>query len=469
MLPRMPFRDHSRLNLTRSLTSTLALAPPLVLTLVLLASPSVAHAQHRHEHDAPPAQEHQQAGQQHEHAQGEASLCDCPLGREGAGTSWQPDATIVHPRAFAFGDWQVAAHAQVSAVFANEDGPRGDEQFYSTNHVMISGRRRAGAGVFGVRSMWSLEPAMGKRGYPLLLQTGETADGVTPLVDRQHPHDFPMELAATYSRPFAGDRGIYVYAAAVGSPALGPPTFMHRASAIALPVSPITHHWFDSSHVTFGVVTFGAIVSPKVKIEASVFRGREPDQHRWGFETPRLDSFSFRLSVNPTPYLSFQVSGGQLDDVEQLHPGADMAKLSASAAFSRQWTNLSVDALAAWGRNKRSPSSFPVPGGIYFMPGAVAQAGLLEATVRVKARHALVGRFEHADKDELFPLNDPRHITLFGVTRVTAGYIFDVLRTTDAVVGVGGGASWNRVASGARADYGGSPRAFHLFVNLSTH
>jgi hypothetical protein len=451
MLPRMPFRAP-----TLSITT---------LTLTMLFFASAAHAQHRHEADAGPVT----SGQQHEHGQAEASLCDCPLGREGAGTSWQPDATIVHPRTFALGDWQLAAHAQLSAVFADEDGPRGDDKFFSTNHVMISGRRRAGAGVFGVRTMWSLEPAMGKRGYPLLLQTGETADGVTPLVDRQHPHDLPMELAATYSRPFGVDRGLYLYAAAVGTPALGPPTFMHRASAVSLPISPITHHWFDSSHVTFGVVTFGVIVSAKAKIEASVFRGREPDQERWGFEKPGLDSFSFRLSVNPTPHLSLQVSGGQLDDAEQLHPGADMAKLTASASFSRQWARLSVDALAAWGRNKRSPSSFPVPGGIYFMPGAVAQAGLLEATVRVAARHALVGRFEHADKDELFPLNDPRHVTLFGVTRATAGYIFDVVRTSDAVVGVGGAASWNRVARDARADYGGSPRAFQLFVNLSTH
>jgi hypothetical protein len=460
LLPRMPPRD------------SLLFITTLSLTLFLLASPSPADAQHRHEdpeQPRPPRTVASAPGHEHAQAEAEAVLCDCPLGREGSGTSWQPDATSVHLRTFALGDWQLAAHAQVSAVFADEDGPRGDDKFFSTNHVMISGHRRAGAGVFGLRSMWSLEPAMGRRGYPLLLQTGETADGVTPLVDRQHPHDLPMELAATYSRPFGDDRGLYLYAAAVGTPALGPPTFMHRASAVSLPVSPITHHWFDSSHVTFGVVTLGVIVSPKAKIEASVFRGREPDQERWGFEKPGLDSFSFRLSVNPTPYLALQVSGGQLDDAEQLHPGADMAKLTASAMFSRQWTRLSVDALAAWGRNKRSPSSFPVPGGIYFMPGAVAQAALLEATVRVATRHALVGRFEHADKDELFPLNDPRHITLFGVTRATAGYVFDVVRTSDAVVGIGGAASWNRVASDARADYGGSPRAFQLFVNLSTH
>jgi hypothetical protein len=175
------------------------------------------------------------------------------------------------------------------------------------------------------------------------------------------------------------------------------------------------------------------------------------------------------LSVNPTPHLALQVSGGQLKDAEQLHPGADMAKLTASAMYSRQWTRISVDALAAWGRNKRSPSSFPVTGGIYFMPGAVARAGLLEATVRFATRHALVGRFEHADKDELFPLTDPRHITLFGVTRATTGYVVDVVRASEAVIGVGAAASWSRVASEARADYGGSPRAWQLFVNLSTH
>ena len=49
--------------------------------------------------------------------------------------------------------------------------------------------------------MLSLDPLMGPAGYPLLLQTGETANGVTPLIDRQHPHDLFMELAGVYSQP----------------------------------------------------------------------------------------------------------------------------------------------------------------------------------------------------------------------------------------------------------------------------
>jgi hypothetical protein len=272
------------------------------------------------------------------------------------------------------GDWYLATHAELAVAATDEDGPRGDDGWFSTNHVMVTGRRRAGAGVVGIQSMWSFEPAMGKRGYPLLLQTGETADGVTPLIDRQHPHDLPMELAVTYSRPLGRDRSVYLYAAAVGAPALGPPAFMHRASAGSLPTSPITHHWFDSTHVTFGVLTLGYVVSPRAKIEVSGFRGREPDQHRWGFERPAIDSVAFRLSINPAPNLALQVSAGHITDAEQIHPDANVTRLTASAMFSRQWGNVSADALAAWGHNKRSPSFFDVPGGTYYMPGAVGVA-----------------------------------------------------------------------------------------------
>src|SRR5690349_7893679 len=120
MLARMPFR-----------------VPPLfptTLTLITLLLASAAHAQHRHEHEAEPvkAGATATANQQHDHGQAETSLCDCPIGREGSGTSWQPDATIVHPRTFMLGDWQLAAHAQVSAVYSDEDEPRGDDKFFST-------------------------------------------------------------------------------------------------------------------------------------------------------------------------------------------------------------------------------------------------------------------------------------------------------------------------------------------------
>src|SRR5687768_4862072 len=146
--------------------------------------------------------------------------------------------------------------------------------------------------------MVSLEPAtIGKRGYPLIGQTGETADGETPLIDRQHPHDLFMELAASYSLTLGPKSSAFLYAALPGEPALGPPAFMHRASGAELPESPLSHHWLDATHITFGVMTAG-VVWDRLKLEASAFRGQEPDEDRWDIEKPRLDSWSGRLTFN---------------------------------------------------------------------------------------------------------------------------------------------------------------------------
>ena len=49
------------------------------------------------------------------------------------------------------------------------------------------------------------------------------------------------------------------------------------------PDAPISHHWQDSTHITFGVVTLGAVWH-NLKIEGSTFKGREPDEDRYDFE-----------------------------------------------------------------------------------------------------------------------------------------------------------------------------------------
>ena len=164
--------------------------------------------------------------------------------------------------------------------------------------------------------MLSLDPLMGPNGYPLLLQTGETANGVTPLVDRQHPHDLFMELAALYSVPVSKDASTFLYVGYPGEPALGPVTFMHRFSGMDDPEAPLGHHWLDSTHITYGVVTAG-FVQGSWKLEGSVFTGREPDQYRWNFDPIRLDSWSSRLSWNPGPNWALQVSYGFIKSPEQ--------------------------------------------------------------------------------------------------------------------------------------------------------
>ena len=87
---------------------------------------------------------------------------------------------------------------RLDGVYDWQEGPRGDEK---TSWPACSwarpGATSAPATGSTLRAMLSPDPFMGKRGYPLLLAAGETADGVTPLVDRQHPHDLFMELSAS--------------------------------------------------------------------------------------------------------------------------------------------------------------------------------------------------------------------------------------------------------------------------------
>ena len=127
----------------------------------------------------------------------------------------------------------------------SQGGPRGGDKAFVNGMVMAMAQRPLGDGTFGVRAMLAPDPFMGPTGYPLLLASGETADGKTHLIDLQHPHDLFMELAATYSRNLSDTVSIFLYAGLPGEPALGPPAFMHRTSAVDNPEAPITHHWLD--------------------------------------------------------------------------------------------------------------------------------------------------------------------------------------------------------------------------------
>ncbi len=141
-----------------------------------------------------------------------------------------------------------------------------------------------------------------------------------------------MELSASYSVPLgtaADHSSVFLYFGLPGEPALGPAAFMHRFSGLDNPEAPLSHHWLDSTHVTFGVATLGWI-RDGVKLEGSVFTGREPDQNRNDIESPKMDSWSLRATWNPTPDWSFQVSRGHLHSPEQLEPEIDVDRTTAT-------------------------------------------------------------------------------------------------------------------------------------------
>ena len=259
-----------------------------------------------------------------------------PMSRDASGTSWQPDAGEHAGIHTVRGDWMVMTHALLNLTYDSQSGPRGGDETFVSGMLMTTARRDFDDGsTLNLRAMLSPDPLMGKSGYPLLLAAGETANGVDPLVDRQHPHDFFMELSASYSKRLSEKDSLYGYIGLPGEPAFGPPAFMHRMSAMDSPEAPITHHWLDSTHIVFGVTTLGW-AHDRFKIETSAFKGREPDEERWGIDSPRLDSWSVRAAWNPTDEWSLQASYADVSAPEQLEPDEDETKWSASAIHTRR-------------------------------------------------------------------------------------------------------------------------------------
>jgi hypothetical protein len=371
-------------------------------------------------------------------------LLGISMNRMGSGTTWIPDAVPLPMHHTMAGKWELMSHGAGFVQYNDQGSDRGNRQFGSMNWAMLMASRKVDSGLFQARAMLSLEPAtVTSNGYPLLLQTGESNDGV-PLHDRQHPHDFWMELSALYQVPLTSRLGLELYAAPSGEPALGPVAYMHRPSALDNPVAPIGHHWQDATHITFGVLT-GGIYTKLWKLEGSVFNGREPDDQRWNIDPIRLDSYSGRLTVNPDSQWSLTTGYGFVKSPEALHPEESIHRLTASVINARplqhgQWATSLV-----WGANDITANQ------------GWTNAALLESEAILDRQNTVFGRIELAQKsaEELvlpttaFPENQR-----FNVANLSLGYIRDVIQMFGATGGFGAMGTVNRVPGDLVPFYG---------------
>ena len=349
----------------------------------------------------------------------------------------------------------VMVQANVLPVYSDQGGPRGGTKFYAQSMAMVMWLHDLGA-ILGPgakltgQAMLSLEPTMRHDGYPLLFATGEEAYGRS-LVDRQHPHDLFMELSARLDVPVAPGIMAFVYGGPVAEPALGPSAFMHRASAQYNPEAPITHHWFDSTHITYGVVTAG-LYGKRWQIEASAFRGQEPDENRWNIERAKLDSWSIRASFMPSPAWSLQLSHGRLKQPEASHPGEDERRTTASAHYNNK---RGFSAMAAFSAKQR-------------VPGATRTAWLGEFNWDANAHDTLFGRIENVSNDELFPdHDDPLHDVPFRITKFELGYAYRLRITGPLQVAVGGTGALFAKSAALSAAYGKNPIGATVFAKFS--
>ena len=415
----------------------------VALTLFAPGAPAQVHT--GHEEPDPPHQEHGRDPSDAAHARMLRAMTGplgIPLQQSGSGTAWQPASTPMYGHMGLHGDWAFMFHYLAFAGLSVQGSERGATEASTTNWLMAMAQHPFVGGQLTARAMLSLEPLfLGRDGYALLLQTGETSGG-EPLVDRQHPHDLFMEVALKYNRSLSSGLAFELYAAPAGEPALGPAGFPHRVSAYADAFAPLSHHWQDSTHILFGVLT-GGLYGRMMKLEASWFNGREPGENRYDIDLRVPDSYSVRLSINPSADWSGQASYGFLREPEfSLEPGEDLRRLSASLTYNRKvaaegnWATT-----AAWGQNRGED-------------GSPSNAFLLESNILVDHNN-IFGRAEYVVKSgHDFALEGPAEENEFPVSAVALGYLRNFGPWWRLVPGLGFRAALNVVPSGLEERYG---------------
>lgn len=371
-----------------------------------------------------------------------------PLGipetRFGSGTSWLPDAAPMHAAHLMLGSWAIMIHGKAFLQYDRQGGPRGSAQWSVPNWFMGAATRPLASGQLSLRGMFSADPwTVGGRGYPLLLQSGESFGGV-PLHDRQHPHDLFMELAALYDRPITDRVGWSVYLAPVGEPAVGPVAFPHRPSAGDDPLAPISHHWQDGTHVTFGVVTAG-VFTHGAKLEASWFNGREPDENRTDFDYAgrRLDSFSGRVTVNPGRRWSLSAWYAYLRSPEGLHPDESLRRFGVAALTTQGVGGGTWSSALIYGANRRIGATGLAPG------------VTLESDLDI-GRDAWYGRAEYVRKSaEELAVGSWSPRVAYDVGALVLGYARTLATPGGLTVRLGARGSMNFVPPALAPAYGG--------------
>jgi len=387
-----------------------------------------------------------------------------------SGTSAEPDSTPAPMLMTMHGPWMLMLHGNGFLADTQRTSPRGGDKLFSTNWVMPMAQRAWGPGQLTLRTMLSLEPAtVTGRQYPLLFQQGETAYG-RAIADGQHPHDFVMEFAALYDLHLGERNLLSFYLAPVGDPAIGPTAYPHRESAIENPVGTLGHHQEDSTHISDDVVTAG-FTREWVRLEASGFHGREPNEHRWQVQQGAIDSWSTRLTLQPGQNWSGQYSYGRLHSPEQLFPTADQERMTASVMYNRSfgWKGAgSADSAAAgnwastiaWGRTRDLPDNH------------IENSYLLESTLRFRSRNYAFTRLEAVDRTNELLLGErplPPNFQEEPAGRVEAytfGYDRDLGRIPHLSTALGAQVTTYHPGSVLQTVYGSDPMGIVVFLRL---
>lgn len=344
-----------------------------------------------------------------------------PMNRDAPGTGWQPDSTPADYRqgySNRLGKGVIPFDENVSLIYRTRNG----SAFSLQAEVMADALRRSGAMSF-------------------------------PFEEQNIYRKSIINLAATYSLPLSRGSSIFGYLGWPGEPAYGPPaSYVRRFSSIEDPDTPFVSNWVESSNTASNVVTFG-YVWRNLKVEGSTFSRREGERKRDKPEWYTRDSYSKRLSFNPTPNWALQISRGHLSTLDQLEPDRYIRRTAISATYNRVFSDMNWQTTLAWGRSSRTQRES-------------TNGYLIESMLKLRNLHAFFGRLEQVGSDDLLREDQSANRQMFKMNKVTVGYVYDVQPQGPVKYDVGALMSRHLVPSGMTPAYGEDPTSYMMFVRL---
>ena len=262
-----------------------------------------------------------------------------------------------------------------------------------------------------------------------------------------------------YDLKLGGQGLLSLYFAPVGDPAIGPPSFPHRASALEDPLAPLGHHQEDSTHIADDVVT-GGLTYRIARVELSGFHGREPDELRWDIQQGKIDSWSTRLTIEPGKNWSGQYSYGRIASPEALFPNENQERMTASLMYNRPFHQGNWTSTLLWGRTRSLGD------------GAIFNSYLLESSACFRTRNCIWTRMENAERsNELIVGENPlppgfEEGPIGSVQAYTVGYDRDIDLIPHLASAIGAQATTYGVPTSLTPIYGRHPGGVALFVRL---
>ena len=335
--------------------------------------------------------------------------------------------------------------------YNQQGGPRGEGKAESVNWGMLMEQHKLGKGTILFRQMFSAESLTSPHpGFPELFQTGETYHG-EPLVDHQHPHNVFAELALLYTLPLTEKLSWEFYGGPSAEPALGPVTYIHRASAVGAAAGSARPSFagFDPHQLRRGHDRIHD--RPR---QAGSFRFQRPRAERGTLEHPAGERW---IPGRGGPSLRLRRTGQRNTALD----GWSIRKRSNRAASGGRlhlwsttghWRPANWATTLIWGRVHKIATD------------TTLNSYLLESTLNFRERNYAFSRLELVDKDELFP-QAPVH-PVYRIGAYTLGGVRDLIHDRAWQLGLGADVTFYSKAAVLDPAYGDHPVSFQIFIRM---